>query len=99
MNEKLMSCRSRTNFDLMIERDGERVCINKSANDELTWCGWVINTNTLEVCIRDNIVFVLAFMMFCRKIQPSFERLLERPLSSSVNVGFKQVSIVAFYMT
>lgn len=67
--------KTRVNFDVDVCIDGQlhrlpRLNNDNSAPEIVIWCGWVINTTTLE-------------------IQPSFDKLLQRPISSSVSVGFR----------
>ena len=37
------------NFDVSIELDGRRIPLNRLSSNELHWCGFLIDTDTLEI--------------------------------------------------
>lgn len=66
--------KTKVNFDTEIVVDGKSVRLKKIEGDCMHWCGYSINTSTLEVT-------------------PNFQRLLDRPMRTSVSVDSKHVGV------
>lgn len=56
--------KTKVNFDIDIEYQGEKITLSRIADEYMSWCGYSFDTETLDV-------------------SPNYDRLLERPLSSS----------------